>query len=92
MLQDLPQSQICSRQVDNLINQLTTTGYHEDEAKQKAGSPKTIITTDVYFKCAFNAESYSVVFHLQRMPCCWQLLSQTFAHANRQIATEFGCR
>lgn len=64
MLEDLPQSQICRRQVDGLINQLTATGYHEDEAKQKAGSPKTIITIDVYFKYTFNAESYSVMFHL----------------------------
>lgn len=64
MLQDLPRSQICSRQVDGLINQLTATGYNEGEAKQKAGSAKTIITTDVYFKYTFNAESYSVMSHL----------------------------
>lgn len=64
MLQDLPQSQICSRQVDGLINQLAVTGYHEDQAKLKAGSPKTIITIDVYFKYTFKAESSSVMFHL----------------------------
>lgn len=92
MIQDLPQSQVCSRQVDGLINQLTATGYHEDKAEQKAGSAKTIITIDVYFKYTFSAESYSVMSHLQRMPCCWQLLSQTFPHANHQIATESGSR
>lgn len=32
------------------------------------------------------------MFHLQRKPCCWQLLSQTFPHANHQIATAFGSR
>lgn len=92
MIQDLPQSQVCSRQVDGLINQLTATGYHEDNAEQKAVSAKTIITIDVYFKYTFSAESYSVMSHLQRMPCCWQLLSQTFPHANHQIATESGSR
>lgn len=30
--------------------------------------------------------------HLQSMPCCWQILSQTFPHANHQITIEFGSR